>query len=213
MTDYIQGERGLDHILWAVPDLEAGIRQFDGATGVICGNGGSHEGFGTRNALASLGEEIYFEVISTDPAQENFGARADKIGKLTAPEMHTFGIRGSALSEYRDTARELGLAASDPVYMSRIRADGVRIEWTSIYFDDPVWGGMIPFLIDWMGSQHPWETTPKGLEFISFTALHPEPETLQRIYSALGIRVPVQRAVAPGFLLEMNTPKGRTVLI
>lgn len=213
MIDYVKGERGLDHMLWAVPDLDEGCEQFAAATGVLPGNGGSHDGFGTRNALASLGDQIYFEVISIDPAQTNFKRRAQQIADLQAPILQTFGIRGTGLIEYRDTARKLGLNASDPVHMSRMRDDGVKIEWQSIYIDDPVWGGMLPFLIDWMGSQHPCETTPQGLEFNSFTALHPRSDDLRALYDALGIRVPVRQAIAPGFLLEMQAQSGTVILV
>jgi len=212
MTDYVSGEFGLDHMLWAVPSLDEGTAQFGAVTGVTPGNGGSHAGFGTRNTLASLGDKLYFEVISVDPAQDNFRARAQRIGKLTAPEMHTFGVRGSGLEVYRDAARGLGLTASDPTYMSRIRQDGVKIQWQSIYIDDPVWGDMIPFLIDWMDSPHPCEVTPKGLTMIEFAALHPCADELRAIYEALGVRVPVRRALSPGFLLRLDTPNGEVLL-
>ena len=203
----------LDHILWAVPDLEEGAAMFEAASGIAPAGGGSHAGFGTRNTLASLGEQLYFEVISVDPAQENHRERAERIGELSAPEMHTFGVRGVELEHYRDTARGLGLDASDPVHMSRMRADGVKIQWRAIYIVDPVWGDMVPFLIDWMGSQHPWETTPKGCKLIEFSALHPNADELSDIYRALGVSVPVKRSAAPGFLLRLDTPKGELVLV
>jgi hypothetical protein len=212
MTGYVSGEYGLDHVLWAVPDLDQGTALFAAATGVTPAKGGSHAGFGTRNQLAALGDQLYFEVISVDPAQKDFRRRAQRIGAMTAPEMHTFGIRGSALEAYRDTARAMGLAASDPVQMSRIRDDGVKLEWRSIYFDDPVWGDMIPFLIDWMGSPHPCEVAPKGLRMLEFAALHPRADELAAIYARLGVRVPVRRAVRPGFLLRLDTPRGEVLL-
>lgn len=202
----------LDHILWAVPDLDQGTADFGAATGVIPANGGSHAGFGTRNTLAALGDRLYFEVISVDPVQENFLERAERIGQLHSPEMHTFGVRGTELDQYRDTARRLGLNASDPVAMSRMRADGVKIQWRSIYIADPVWGDMVPFLIDWMGSQHPCETTPTGCSLLEFCALHPKADELRDIYAALGLSVPIKLSTAPGFLLRLNTPKGEVVL-
>lgn len=213
MVDRTDGEFGLDHILWAVPNLEAGASEFAKITGVTPDGGGSHVGFGTRNTLASLGDRLYFEVISVDPAQDSFRDRAERISKLTTPEMHTFGIRGSNLEPYRDAARALGLEASDPVAMGRVRADGVKIQWRSIYISDPVWGGMLPFLIDWMGSQHPAETTPGGCSVKEFCALHPNADELRDIYSVLNISVPVKRSTKPGFLLVLDTPNGEVVLV
>ncbi len=74
----------LDHILWATPDLDQGCAEFSAASGVIPAGGGSHAGFGTRNRLTSLGEGLYFEVISVDPAQDNYRQRAERIGELQA---------------------------------------------------------------------------------------------------------------------------------
>lgn len=202
----------LDHLLWAAPDLDMGAKLFAQCTGVEPGGGGSHEGFGTRNTLASLGEKLYFEVISVDPAQENFNARAGRISSLATPEMHTFGVRGDQLEQYRDTARSLGLAASDPVAMSRRRADGVLIQWRAIYIDDAHWGDHVPFLIDWMGSEHPWKVTPKGCSVAEFCALHPEADELTDIYRALGVDVAVRPSPKPGFLLRLKTPNGEVVL-
>lgn len=202
----------LDHILWAAPDLDAGARLFKKATNVMPADGGSHKGFGTRNALASLGENLYFEVISVDPAQEDFNARADRIETLSKPELHTFGVRGEGLTEYRDTARSLGLSASDPVAMSRRRADGVLLQWQAIYIVDEHWGDHVPFLIDWMGSEHPWKSTQPGCTLTEFCALHPQADELAEIYKALGVDVPVKPSSMPGFLLRMNTPNGEVIL-
>lgn len=213
MLHVVGRDFALDHILWAVPDLDTGSAQFADATGVMPGNGGSHAGFGTRNSLASLGDRLYFEVISVDPAQDNFRERAERIGRLEGPEMHTFGVRGEALDDYRDAARKLGLNASDPVAMSRMRDDGVKVQWRSIYINDPVWGDMVPFLIDWMGSPHPWETAPNGCSMREFCALHPRADELTEIYQTLGISVPVKRALKPGFALVLDTPKGEVVLV
>ena len=202
----------LDHILWAAPDLDEGAALFDRVTGVTPAGGGSHAGFGTRNTLVSLGDRLYFEVISPDPAQESQGHRAERIASLTQPELHTFGVRGEDLEGYRDAARSLGLPATDPVAMSRRRADGVLIQWRAIYIHDPHWGDMVPFLIDWMGSEHPWLTTPKGCSVLEYCALHPEAEALGEIYRTLGVDVPVRPATRPGFLLRLATPRGEVVL-
>ncbi|MBK0328081.1 VOC family protein [Rhodobacteraceae bacterium F11138] len=212
MTDQHLQHNPLDHLLWAVPDLDAGARLFADCTGVVPSGGGSHDGFGTRNTLASLAENLYFEVISVDPAQENFNARAGRISALDGPEMHTFGVRGDQLEAYRDTARSCGLAASDPVAMSRRRADGVLIQWSAIYIEDEHWGYHVPFLIDWMGSEHPWKTTPRGCTMTEFCALHPQADELSDIYKALGVDVPVRPSPTPGFLLRLNTPNGEVIL-
>jgi hypothetical protein len=59
----------IDHIIYAAPDLERAIGDLHDAYGVSPTPGGRHPGFGTRNALVGLGEEMYLELVSIDREQ------------------------------------------------------------------------------------------------------------------------------------------------
>jgi len=202
----------LDHILWAAPDLEEGRRAFEALTGVTPAGGGSHPGFGTRNSLASLGGGAYFEIISPDPAQSLEGNRGGRIAALPRPGLITFALRSTDLPQLRAAAEAAGLAIDGPIAMSRTRPDGVKLVWSVLHLRHDGLGDAVPFAIDWGSSPHPSGTTPPGVKLVSFAALHPEPEALAAIYRALGAPVEVKRALRPGFLAVLESPRGEVVL-
>ena len=203
---------GLDHILWAAPDLGAGEKIIEGLTGVAPARGGAHPGFGTRNSLMGLDSGIYLEIISPDPAQGLEGNRGGRIAALPRAGIMTFAIRSDDLEALSAAARRAGLSLQGPVAMSRDRPDGVRLDWTILYLEDSRFGEAIPFVIDWGASPHPSQSVPAGCQLRSFAVLHPKADELGRVYAALDIPVPVKRAAYPGFVAELATPNGDVVL-
>jgi hypothetical protein len=202
----------LDHILWGAPDLEAGERLFTVLSGVKPARGGVHAGFGTRNSLLSLGEGLYFEIIAPDPAQDLAGTRGERIAAQPRPGLTAFSVRSDDLPAMRRAAEAAGIPIRGPVSMGRTRADGVRLDWSILYFGDGAFGDSVPFAIDWGNSPHPSGSTPHGLRLLDFVALHPDRERLEAIYGALGVPVRVERALTAGFLAELDTPRGKLLL-
>ena len=202
----------LDHLLWAAPDLDGGIADIATSTGVEPAPGGSHPGFGTRNALLSLGT-AYLEVIAPDPAQDLANNRGGRIAALAMPGLLTFAVRTPDLAGFAAAARAAGLAVGAATAMSRTRPDGVYLAWAVQHAASDAYPDLLPFAIDWQGSPHPAGTTPPGCILVDVAAVHPDPAPLAALYAALGVPVEVRHGPRPGLTATLATPRGTVRLV
>src|SRR5208337_1225889 len=126
----------LDHILLGCHDLDQGIAFVEEHTGVHAAFGGVHPGRGTRNALLSLGEHCYLEVIAPDPKQSDIQAWAvpqlTLIKQLTTPRLIGWAVHRGEIQALGKKLRESGVAIRGPVPGSRTRADGRVLSWKTL---------------------------------------------------------------------------------
>lgn len=197
----------LDHLLWGVADLDRGREKFAELTGVEPVVGGTHPGFGTRNALAMLSDGVYLEILSVDPAQPDGGLWAERVAALDQPGLIAFAVRTGDLEAARAAAARVDVGMGPAIPMSRNRPDGVRLAWAVMQPEPGPFGGLLPFFIDWMGSPHPTASLPTGCRLLWLAARHPEAHRLAQIYAALDIPVSVEEG-PPGLHARIETPKG-----
>jgi hypothetical protein len=143
----------LDHVILVVPDLSSAMAELSTALGMDVPYGGEHPGWGTHNAIVRFGSS-YLELIAVSNLDE---ARARPRGaRLLAALEHGPGWLGYALrsSDLDASVREIrarGLELGDPQPGRRTRPDGVLLEWRTASFNDAMWGGLLPFLIQHEG--------------------------------------------------------------
>src|SRR5262245_24738779 len=88
----------IDHLVYATPDLDRGIKEIERLLGVRATPGGQHPGRGTRNALVALGPTSYLEIIAPDtnqPAPKN--PRSFGIGDLNGSRLVAWAVKGENL--------------------------------------------------------------------------------------------------------------------
>lgn len=202
----------LDHLLWAVPDLDAGVAHFFGLTGVLAGQGGSHPGFGTRNALAALGGDAYLEIIAPDPAQERAGTRGEMLAALPAPRLIAFAVRSSDIDRAGELVVAAGLSTVGPIAMSRLHPAGHLLAWRVLRIDEGPFGAFLPFFIDWSDTPHPALSTTEGCRLKRFEVAHPQHVALAEIYRDLELDIDPQPAAEPELRALLDTPQGEVVL-
>ncbi|WP_170984257.1 VOC family protein [Rhodoligotrophos defluvii] len=201
----------LDHLLWGSPSLDAGIDEFERLTGVRLSLGGRHEGFGTRNVLATFGDGTYFEIIAPDPQQTLTDTLGEVLGKLERPKLFTFAVSTTDIPAMHERLSRVSLL-SRHVKMSRTRPDGEVLNWQILYPEGHPFGYFVPFFIQWDTPHHPSQMASDGLTLRSFTVSHPRAEELKALYGTLDIPVRVEQAAQPAFHALIGTPRGEVEL-
>lgn len=211
----------LDHLVYAVPDLEEAVARLTAELGVRPSAGGSHPN-GTHNALLSLDGSSYLEIIAPDPGQ----VRAGKSGALAfgldaggGPRLATWAVLAPTLEEVSQAAQAAGYDPGVVVEGGRMRPDGLALSWRTTRRPEardgwpPPGDGIVPFLIEWgPDTPHPATTSARGLRLLKLSLFHPRPAEVQPMLSALGIDILVMAGDAPEIQARLETPNGAVTL-
>jgi Glyoxalase-like domain len=186
----------LDHILLGCSDLDHGIDFVEKHTGVRAAFGGVHPGRGTRNALLSLGERHYLEIIAPDPQQ---AGAPDHYGllKLTEPRLVGWAAHPGDLDQFAKRLRNANIAFDGPNPGLRKRPDGRLLQWKTLNLKDDH-SGLLPFFIEWSADTvHPSVDAPAGCSMSGFGLITPSDSDLQRLCKPLDLDLRVTHGARP----------------
>ncbi|CAK9063363.1 unnamed protein product [Durusdinium trenchii] len=207
----------VDHLVWCVPSVAEGIDLFEAMTGVKACIGGQHLGLGTHNALISLGEGVYLEILARDPAQDEGSWLG--IDCPRKPCLTTFCVQpsGGSLEEIATSGCDIGTIKD----FSRENTEGKTLNWRlaadhhSLGYEKLPFGGLVPFIVDWSVNQlaHPSAISPKGCRLVELKAFHPNAIELRRRLEALKVKdVTVEHGDTSRLVATLDSPKGQVTL-
>ena len=153
----------IDHLVYATSDVDSSVEVLEQRLGVRAGAGGRHLGYGTRNALLSLGPDSYLEIIGPDPGQRP-PARGYWYGidSITSPRLVTWTARVEYIERVAAHAHAAGYNPGDVHKVYRELPDGGKISWR-LTLPTGAGDGLVPNLIEWdEGTPHPATTSPEG---------------------------------------------------
>ncbi len=199
----------IDHIIYAVPDLEAGRDKFERLFGVRPVIGGRHPAYGTHNAQLSLGGETYLEIIAPDPAHDPtkavvpFGPNG-----FTQAALVTWVLRAESIEDTAARASAAGLDMGPIQSGQRLKPDGTVIAWKlTEAFATPL-EGAVPFLISWGDTPHPARAVPQVGELAGLRIEHPEPDAVRAALSTLGAALEVGEGKVFKMIARIKTKHG-----
>ena len=197
----------LDHLAWATPSLDEAIAEVERLSGVRAAPGGSHPGMGTRNALLSLGPDLYLALDGPDPGQPQVDNNGARMAALASPVMAVFVIATTAIEEKKAVLDRLGFAPTLK-RLNRKRHNGAEIEWLALEAQRHPFGMAMPVITQWITTDHPSADAPGGCRLADFTVHHPDAKALSGVYHALGVTILVTSAQATRLAASFTGPKG-----
>ena len=199
----------LDHMILGCTDLDRGIAFVEDHTGVRAAPGGVHPGRGTRNALLSLGERRYLEIMAPDPEQPDAkDPLALHLRELSEPRVVGWAVHPGDLGSFAKKLRDAGVAFEGPSPGSRERPDGRVLQWQSLTLKDNP-SRLLPFFIEWSAdSLHPSADAPAGCRLIRFEAVTSETDKLAKTAALLLLDVPIIKGEKPQLRATIAGPRG-----
>jgi hypothetical protein len=195
----------VDHILLGIDDLDRGIAAFEQLTGVRPAYGGKHPG-GTHNALVSLGDGLYLEILALQPNAKPSGpfAGLDTLRTLTPIG---WAVSATDVADIRKRMDAAGMPLSQPSVGSRVTPAGATLSWQSLDLKERI--EQAPFFIVWgPKSPHPSTTSPGGCRMEHWRVAGPNHKSLAQLRRTLDLAVEIKEAAATSLHLSLACPKG-----
>ncbi|MEL7219887.1 MAG: VOC family protein [Bacteroidota bacterium] len=210
----IANPRQIDHIVWAVPDLSAGIAYIEDITGEQPVYGGRHLQFGTHNALLRLGNRCYFEILAPDPENNEITtSRWMGIDLINSGRITRWALSSSNLSKDVQHLITVNSKLGQVEEGQRLTASEQLLCWQlSIPLSEPVCEPT-PFLIDWQNSVHPADNLTHNCTLVNFKVVHPNVAPINQVLNELGSSVEVVSGQQPKLELTLSTPKGMITIV
>ncbi len=206
----------LDHLVIGASSLEQGVAYVKAQLGVDMPKGGEHPAMGTHNHLMQLGNDVFLEVITINPAAPAperprwYGLDDPFVQRRIAqqPQLLTWVINTTDLVGLQG---QTNISFGDPTALTR---DDLR--WQFAVPDDGrlLAGGMLPYLIQWETQPHPAQRMADvGCRLHSLEIYHPYPEWLYSILTAIDaakfVKIkPLGQGETPYLSAQIMTPSG-----
>jgi len=193
----------IDHIVYAVQNLDAAMIAFEKKFGVRPIFGGVHKSFGTQNALINLGDNCYFELLAADETN----SLVSNPRWMGIDVLQENKITRWAVTNVKKVNPEMGELAEG----SRLTSDGKLLQWNLLMPTALPEVELLPFIIDWSKSDnHPTAMLPDmGCRLIELYGTHPAPNLLKTTLADLGVHLRINQFDKIQLKAIIESPNGR----
>lgn len=200
----------IDHIVWAVPDLEEGMTTLVMLLGCAPTLGGVHPGRGTRNALLKIGPKQYLEILAPDPAQQ-VDQRWMGLDAITRPCITRWCMHSSDWAADVAALSTVNSALGATGSGQRERPDGSQLNWQMSYPLAQPSVELAPFLIQW-GAEHPCDALDLECQLIGVEFFSPNAEKYKALFATLNLPYAVSHSSEDAIGISLDSPNGKIQL-
>ncbi len=202
--------RTIDHIVYAVHDLEQGMQQIEKLLGIAPIFGGYHTNQGTKNAVLNLGNQCYLEIITIDHENKNISApRWMGVDFLTSSQITRWSLKSKYLSRDSIVIKNYNNSMGTIHGGQRKMSDGNLLTWEMILPLAEPEVEVVPFMTDWQNSEvHPTESLEEKCQLLELNVFHPTPELIQPVFDELDIHLNISKSEIPSIKIKVQCPNG-----
>lgn len=200
----------IDHIVCAVPNLEAACGQIEALLGVRPKFGGYHQNHGTKNALLNLGGGCYFELLAIDENNTRISApRWMGVDLVEKPTITRWAVKSTSVVRDAEMLTSIHSDLGKVSAGERRLEDGNLLVWElSLPLPEPE-VEVLPFFINWENSSHhPTDRLPEKCKLLGLEILHPDPASVLPFFQKLKIDVSVLEGDSPRIKVVVDSPNG-----
>lgn len=197
----------IDHVILGAADLDQAVEAFERLTGVRPVYGGKHP-TGTHNALVSLGDRTYLEIIAVQPGATSKTPFLPDLSGFDKPTPIGWAVSADDGEALRSSLAAAGFPLSGPNAGSRTTPSGATLRWQTFgltrEFEEA------PFFILWSPeTPHPSTTSPSGCTLQRWAVAGPRFDEIELLRKTLALPVETARSQTAAFSLALDCPKGR----
>lgn len=199
----------VDHIIYAVADLDQSVKKFKEATDLQVFPGGEHQDRGTHNAILRIGDKTYLEFLAKKKSSQPFHSQTWMgLDLLQEDKITRWSLASDNVEQESLFLKKFKEPLANIVIGSRAKKDGSMLNWLMTSSMPAPEVEPAPFLIDWKNSVHPTAELPLQCKIKSFSIEHSESDLLKKLLEKLACPLEVYTANESSLKLTLETPKG-----
>lgn len=201
----------IDHIVYAVPDLEQACADFALKTGVQAVFGGRHLTKGTMNALVRLGDKCYLEFLAIDPDNQQVPPpRWMGVDLISEPTITRWALASNRLLDVQRLLAQYNPQMGHIDEGQRSTPKGQTLRWSLTPPQPAPLVEIVPFFIDWSaGNYHPADgLTDSGCTLMAIKLTHPQPASVATVFESLGLKTSVEKGPKAEIEIQLSSPNG-----